>query len=182
MTVIHPCDDISTEELTAQLIHLEGPSYMRTARNKTPRVYDESNVANLKIGSGSVIREGPDVAIIACGVMVDQAVIAAETLSQDGIECTVVDMHTIKPLDEGLIGTLVDSCGCFVSAEDHAIIGGLGSAVSEWLATNHPAPMEMVGVRDRFGESGSTSELMAMMGLSSEEICLAARKAIHRKT
>ena len=114
--------------------------------------------------------------------MVDQAVIAAETLSQDGIECTVVDMHTIKPLDEGLIGTLVDSWGCFVSAEDHAIIGGLGSAVSEWLATNHPAPMEMVGVRDRFGESGSTSELMAMMGLSSEEICLAARKAIHRKT
>ena len=182
MTVIHPCDDISAEELTAQLIHLEGPSYMRTARNKTPRVYDESNVANLKIGSGSVIREGPDVAIIACGVMVDQAVIAAETLSQDGIECTVVDMHTIKPLDEGLIGTLVDSCGCFVSAEDHAIIGGLGSAVSEWLATNHPAPMEMVGVRDRFGESGGTTELMGMMGLSSEEICLAARKAIHRKT
>ena len=181
MTVIHPCDENSAEELTTQLIDLAGPSYMRTARNITPQIYDETNASNLEIGTGSVIREGNDVAIIACGVMVEQAILASETLSEEGIDSSVVDMHTIKPLDVGLIAKLVDSCGCFVSAEDHARIGGLGSAISEWLSTHYPSPMEMVGVKDRFGESGSTSDLMSELGLTAEEICSAARKVIDRK-
>jgi len=181
MTVIHPCDDFSAEELTVQLLEIEGPSYMRTARNKVTRMYDDQSKLGLRIGIGSVLEEGGDVAIIACGVMVEQARNASTILSEEGIECTVVDMHTIKPLDEELLSRLVESCGCFVSAEDHSVIGGLGGAVSEWLSTNKPAPLEMVGVRDRFGESGGTSELMEEVGLTSDAICQAVRTSINRK-
>ena len=181
MTVIHPCDDLSAEELTVQLLDASGPSYMRTARNKVPRMYDDQSKLSLRIGIGSVLEEGTDVAIIACGVMVERARNAASALADEGVNCTVVDMHTIKPLDTELLSTLAESCGCFVSAEDHSDIGGLGSAISEWISTNNPIPMEMVGVRDRFGESGGTSELMEELGLTSEGICEAARKAINRK-
>ena len=181
MTVIHPCDDLSAEELTVQLLGIEGPSYTRTARNKVTRMYDDESKLGLKIGVGSVLEEGVDVAIFACGVMVEQACNASSTLSEEGINCTVVDMHTIKPLDTELLSKLAETCGCFVSAEDHSIIGGLGGALSEWLTTNKPIPLEMVGVRDRFGESGDTSDLMHEMGLTSEAICKAARKSINRK-
>jgi transketolase len=181
MTVIHPCDDLSAEELTVQLLDLEGPSYMRTARNKVPRMYDEESKLDLKIGTGSVLEEGNDVAIIACGVMVGLAREAASTLSEEGIGCTVVDMHTIKPLDNNLLARLSKQCGCFVSAEDHSVIGGLGGALAEWLSSNNPIPLEMVGVKDRFGESGGVSELMVEIGLTSESICDAARKCIDRK-
>ena len=181
MTVIHPCDDLSAEELTVQLLGIEGPSYTRTARNKVTRMYDDESKLDLKIGVGSVLEEGVDVAIFACGVMVEQACNASSTLSEEGINCTVVDMHTIKPLDTELLSKLAETCGCFVSAEDHSIIGGLGGAISEWLTTNKPIPLEMVGVKDRFGESGDTPDVMQEMGLTSEEICKAARKSINRK-
>ncbi len=179
ITVIHPCDDISAEELTTQLLDLNGPSYMRTARNKVPRMYEDGS--KLRIGSGSVLREGGDLAIISCGVMVGVAVSAAETLSGEGISCTVVDMHTIKPLDVDLIAKLSESCGAFVSVEDHSVIGGLGGALSEWLSTNTSTPLEMVGVRDSFGQSGGSSELMELMGLNEAGICEAARRATSRK-
>lgn len=181
MTVIHPCDDLSAEELTVQLLGISGPSYMRTARNKVRRMYDDQSKLGLKIGVGSILEEGSDVAIIACGVMVEQARNAASTLANDGIECTVVDMHTIKPLDTELLAMLSERCGCFVSAEDHSVIGGLGGALSEWITTSKTVPLEMVGVRDRFGESGGTSELMEEVGLTSEAICQAARNSINRK-
>ncbi|MBN28665.1 MAG: transketolase [Euryarchaeota archaeon] len=181
MTVIHPCDDLSAEELTVQLLGISGPSYMRTARNKVRRMYDDQSKLGLKIGVGSILEEGSDVAIIACGVMVEQARNAASTLANDGIECTVVDMHTIKPLDTELLAILSERCGCFVSAEDHSVIGGLGGALSEWITTSKTVPLEMVGVRDRFGESGGTSELMEEVGLTSEAICQAARNSINRK-
>ena len=181
MTVIHPCDDLSAEELTVQLLDICGPSYMRTARNKTPRMYDDQSKMELKIGVGSVLEEGGDVAIIACGVMVEQARKASSILAEEGIGCTVVDMHTIKPLDTKLLSKLAERCGCFVSAEDHSIIGGLGSAISEWLSTNKLSPLEMVGVQDRFGESGGSAALMEELSLTSEAICRAARKSISRK-
>lgn len=181
MTVIHPCDDLSAEELTFQLLDLKGPSYMRTARNKVSRMYDEESKLDLRIGTGSVLEEGNDVAIISCGVMVELAREAASSLSEEGIECTVVDMHTIKPLDKDLLARLSEQCGCFVSAEDHSVIGGLGGALAEWLSSNNPIPLEMVGVKDRFGESGGTSELMVEIGLTSEAICEAARKCVDRK-
>ena len=181
MTVIHPCDDLSAEELTVRLLDIGGPSYMRTARNKTPRMYDDQSKMELKIGVGSVLEEGGDVAIIACGVMVEQARNASSILAEEGIDCTVVDMHTIKPLDTKLLSKLAERCGCFVSAEDHSVIGGLGSAISEWLSTNKLSPLEMVGVRDRFGESGGSAALMEELSLTSEAICRAARKSISRK-
>ena len=107
---------------------------MRTTRNKVPRMYEDGE--RLRIGKGSVLREGGDVAIFSCGVMVGEAMAASDTLSTEGIECTVVDMHTVKPLDEDLISKLAARCGCFVSAEDHSVVGGLGGAISEWIATN----------------------------------------------
>ena len=159
MAVITPSDDLSAEELTVQLVNHDGATYMRTARNKTPRIYNEESVAQLRIGKGSLIKEGEDVCIISCGVMVIEALNAAEILAAEGISASVVDMHTLKPLDSELIGQQIESCGCLVTAEDHSVIGGLGGAVSEYLATNVSAPLEMVGVRDTFGQSGSSSDL-----------------------
>tara|TARA_B100000131_G_scaffold75439_2_gene71906 strand:+ start:2289 stop:3245 length:957 start_codon:yes stop_codon:yes gene_type:complete len=181
MTVIHPCDYLSAEELTVKLLGLDGPSYMRTARNRTSRIYDDDSAKSLEIGKGCVLRSGPDAAIISCGIMVEKSLEAAEILHEEGIECTVVDMHTIKPIDVDLLAELADECGCFVSAEDHSVIGGLGSSISEWLVSHYPAPLEMIGVRDRFGESGSSEELMAIMGLNSDDICEAVRKSYGRK-
>lgn len=181
MTVIHPCDDISAEELTIQLVEMGGPSYMRTARNKTMRQYDYENMEHLRIGRGSVLREGSDVAILACGVMVEMALNAASDLSDEGIESTVVDMHTIKPLDNQLIDRLSERCGCLVTAEDHITFGGLGGAVAEWLSLNRPTPLEMVGVADRFGESGDTDDLMEAVGLTPTGISNAAKRSISRR-
>ena len=181
MTVVHPCDDLSAEELTVQLKDIGGPSYMRTARNKTKRLYDDDSVGGLKIGSGSVLREGEDVAILSCGVMVERSLEAAFDLSKEGIESTVVDMHTIKPLDAPLLDRVSKECGCLVTAEDHSVIGGLGSAVAEWLSFNRPIPLEMVGVADRFGESGDSDDLMLILGLTSAEISDAAKRSIDRR-
>ena len=181
MTVMHPCDDISAEELTVQLLGIDGPSYMRTARNIVPRTYDDESKLGLRIGEGSVLAEGEDVAIFACGVMVERSREAASILQKEGVNCTLVDMHTIKPLDEDLLARLSRQCGSFVTAEDHSVIGGLGSSIAEWISTNNPIPLEMVGVKDRFGESGGTSELMEKMSLTSEDICKSVRKSINRK-
>ena len=181
MTVIHPCDDISARELTLQLRGHDCPSYMRTARNKVPRAYTDESAGQLKIGHGVVHRDGSDVAILACGVMLNEALIACELLEKEGIHATVVDMHTIKPLDCNLIDELSERCGAFVTAEDHSVIGGLGGAVSEYIVSNKPVPLEKVGVQDRFGESGGSDELMQLMGLKSTDIVTAAKRAIHRK-
>jgi len=181
MTVMHPCDDLSAEELTLQLLNHDKPSYTRTARNKVPRVYSEDNVSNIKIGKGHIIEEGNDVAIIACGVMVNEAKIAAQKLSENGINACVVDMHTIKPLDGDLIQDLAKQCGCIVTVEDHSVIGGLGGGVAEYLSRNIPTPLEMVGVDDRFGESGGTSELMAHLNINYNAIINACHAVIKRK-
>ena len=181
MTVMHPCDDLSAEELTIQLLNHDKPSYTRTARNKVPRVYSEDNVSNIKIGKGNIIEEGNDVAIIACGVMVNEAKIAAQKLSENGINACVVDMHTIKPLDGDLIQDLAKQCGCIVTVEDHSVIGGLGGGVAEYLSRNIPTPLEMVGVDDRFGERGGTSELMAHLNINYNAIINACHAVIKRK-
>ena len=181
MTVITPSDDLSAQELTVQLLDHKGPTYMRTARNKTPRIYDENSVTDLSIGKGSVITEGSDVCIIACGVMVNEALLAARMLSEEDVSACVVDMHTLKPLDTKLIDKYIANCGCLVTAEDHSIIGGLGGAVAEHLSTTLSVPLEMVGVADKFGQSGSSGDLMKVMGLTHEDIVAAAHRAISRK-
>ena len=155
---------------------------MRTARNKIGRVYNHDSVRELKIGRGSIIRRGNDVCIIACGVMVSQALVAADELADSGIDAAVIDMHTLKPLDIELVDSMAKSCGCFVTAEDHSVIGGLGGALAEHLSTGITAPLEMVGVRDEFGESGESAELMLKMGLTSQDIKNSALKAISRKS
>ena len=182
MAVLHPCDDLSAEELTVQLLNHDGPTYMRTARNKIGRIYDHDSVRELKIGRGSIIRRGNDVCIIACGVMVSQALVAADELADSGIDAAVIDMHTLKPLDTELVDSMAKLCGCFVTAEDHSVIGGLGGALAEHLSTGITAPLEMVGVRDEFGQSGESAELMLKMGLTSEDIKNSALKAISRKS
>ena len=182
LAVMHPCDDLSAEQLTVQLLDYEGATYMRTARNKMPRIYDTDSVTELKIGQGSVIREGDDVCIIACGVMVNEAMIAADELANNGVSASVVDMHTLKPLDELLIDTMAATCGCLVTAEDHSVIGGLGGAVAEHLSRTGAVPLEMVGVDDKFGQSGESSELMESLGLTSSDITRSAMTAIGRKS
>ncbi len=181
VVVMHPSDYVSTLELTKQLPELNKPSYMRTARNKTPVMY-RGRESEIVIGKGITLRQGTDVAIIACGVLVSESMKAAELLAEKGIKATVVDMHTLKPLDGDLIDSLVSQCGAIVTAEDHNVIGGLGGAVAEHLVTNKYAPLEMVGVADRFGESGQSDEMLEVMGLNSKYIEQAAQRAIARKS
>ena len=181
VVVMHPCDDVSTRALTTQLADTNSPSYMRTARNKTPVMYDDAEEGTIQIGKGVELRQGTDVAIIACGVMVSESIKAAEALAADGVSAAVIDMHTLKPLDGALIDSLVSRCGALVTAEDHNVIGGLGSAVAEHIVANTFAPLEMVGVPDRFGESGQADEMLEVMNISSPYIADAARKAISRK-
>ena len=181
MTVIHPADDISAEELTIQISELEGPSYMRTIRNKVPRSYTNETKNNLKIGKGNLLKDGEDVVIISCGVMVSKSIDASIILEREGINAAVIDMHTIKPLDEELIDIWSKKCGCIVTAEDHSIIGGLGSAIAEHNSRSNLVPVEMVGVKDIFGESGDSEELFEKMEMTTEDIVKAAKKSVGRK-
>ena len=180
VVVMHPCDDVSTKALTMQLPELGKPSYMRTARNKTPVLYD-GRENDIKIGKGVELREGNDVAIIACGVLVHESMEAAKSLAEHGINASVVDMHTLKPLDVDLINRLSEKCGAIVTAEDHSVIGGLGGAVAEHIVATKPIPTESIGVKDRFGESAGADEMLEMMGLKSHHIVEAAKRAVARK-
>ena len=181
VTVLHPCDDVSTRLLTKQLADSKSPSYTRTARNKTPVLYDDVDPSTIQIGKGIELMNGSDVAIIACGVLVSESLKAAEALKEQGIHATVIDMHTIKPLDTELVNRVAARCGAIVTAEDHSIIGGLGGAVAEHLSSTSSTPLERVGVRDRFGESGQADEMLELMELSAPHIVKAAMKAITRK-
>ncbi|MEC7460928.1 MAG: transketolase C-terminal domain-containing protein [Candidatus Thermoplasmatota archaeon] len=180
VTVMHPADDVSTKLLTKQLVSHGKPSYTRTARNKTPVLYD-GREDEVQIGRGIVHGDGKDVTIVACGVMVSRSLEAADLLRADGIGATVVDMHTLKPLDTDLLDRLAASTGCMVTAEDHSIIGGLGGAVAEHLISSRPVPLERVGVQDRFGESAQAEEMLEMMGLTAPDVAAAAHRAISRK-
>ena len=169
VTVMTPCDRNSSRSLTRKLLDHPKPSYTRTARNKTREIYTKEEAEALEIGKASVLREGADASIIACGVMVERALEAADRLAERGVEAAVIDMHTIKPIDRGAIIRAANS-GAIVTAEDHSVIGGLGSAVAEVLVEEAPTMMRMIGVRDKFGESGSPSDIMDKMGLTSENI------------
>tara|TARA_Y100000589_G_scaffold326857_1_gene367474 strand:+ start:1442 stop:2383 length:942 start_codon:yes stop_codon:yes gene_type:complete len=169
VTVMTPCDRNSSRSLTKKLLDHPKPSYTRTARNKTREIYTKEEAEALEIGKASVLREGADASIIACGVMVERALEAADMLAKKGVEAAVIDMHTIKPIDREAIIRAASS-GAIVTAEDHSVIGGLGSAIAEVLVEEAPTMMRMIGVRDKFGESGSPSDIMDKMGLTSENI------------
>lgn len=179
MVVLSPCDPIEMAQATKAMLDYVGPVYMRTGRSDTKRILDETY--QFQIGKGQILRDGSDLTIVACGVEVARALEAAESLEQDGISARVVNMSTIKPIDHELLARCADETGAIVTAEDHSVLGGLGGAVAESLAQSVPAPIEFVGIKDVFGESGEPDELSDKYQISSRYIALAAKNVINRK-
>jgi transketolase len=179
MTVISPADPVEMALATKAMLEFDGPVYMRTGRSPAKRVFGDDHT--FQIGKGSIVSDGKDVTIVACGVEVARAVEAAELLAADGIKARVVNMATIKPIDAELLTRCAKETGCFVTCEDHNIHGGLGSAVAESLAATKPSPIEFVAVKDVFGASGEPEELAEAYGLTAPHIAQAAKRAIGRK-
>jgi len=180
MVVVVPCDAVEARKATVAIATNDSPSYLRLSREKTSVITTDKTP--FQIGKALVLREGSDVAIIACGIMVYEALRAAAQLAQDGINATVINNHTIKPLDEKTILTVAKKCGAVVTAEEHQIAGGMGSAISELLAKKLPTPVEFVGIDDHFGESGTPAELIQKFGLDATAIGDAVRRALARKS
>jgi transketolase len=179
MVVVVPCDAIEAQKATVAIAFNGRPSYLRVGREKSP-VFTTTNTP-FEIGRAEIFREGEDVAIIGCGMLLYNALIAAEELSKEGIECMVINSHTIKPLDEKTIIEAAKKCKAIVTVEEHQIIGGLGSAVAEVLSKNYPTPQEYIGVQNRFGETGEAEELIKHFGLDPESIKKSVKKVIKRK-
>ncbi len=179
MTVIVPCDYNQTKAATLAIADHNGPVYLRFGRPKVPNFTDPEQV--FEIGKAVVMNEGSDVSIFAAGHLVWEAIEAGKALSARGISAEVINIHTIKPLDENQVIQSVRKTSCAVTAEEHQVFGGLGDAVSQTVARHHPVPVELVGVNDRFGESGKPDELMKKFGLSASNIEEAALRAISRK-
>lgn len=180
LTVVVPADATMAGLAVREVAALQGPCYLRMSRGNTPVVY-EPDKAVFKIGKSNMLRKGKDLTIIACGIMVAHAMIAAEELEQSGVSVAVIDMHTIKPLDKDAIISAADHTGAIVTAEEHSVIGGLGSAVAEVLMQNRPVPAEMVGVQGVFGESGPPDDLLVKFKLMPKDIVAAAKKVLERK-
>ncbi|MDA4120889.1 MAG: transketolase family protein [Thaumarchaeota archaeon] len=172
MRVVVPADAVSTKAVIKAIADIPGPFYVRLTRPTTPIVYGQG--FEYRLGEATVVQDGTDVAIFACGIMVPEAVKAAESLKGSGVSAAVVDLHTVKPIDTNTIVRFAKKCGRVVTAEEHNIVGGMGSAVSEVLGENQPTPMKRVGVMDTFGESGEAGELLKKYGLSSEKIAQVA--------
>lgn len=179
MTVIVPCDAEETQKATLAIYQKNGPCFIRFGREAVPVITDEETP--FEIGKARLCREGSDVTIFANGAMVYESLEAAKVLDQEGISVRVLDLHTIKPLDQEAVLTAARETGCVVTAEEHQIYGGMGSAVAECLAAGCPVPMEQVAVRDSFGESGQPQELMDKYGLNSRAIVKQVRRVLARK-
>ena len=179
MSVVVPADGVETASAVAVLAEHEGPAYLRLGRLATPQVHEDDY--EFVLGKGVLLREGADVAVFACGMMVAPALEAARLLQEEGISAAVANISTIKPLDEELIVRLAASCGAVVTAEEHSVIGGLGGAVAECLAENCPAPLARVGLRDSFGQSGSPAELLRHYGLTGQAFAEKCREVLRRK-
>lgn len=179
MTVLVPADGPETTKAIRAAAEMDGPVYIRLGRSGVPVITDDATP--FEIGKGLVLKEGQDVTLIACGMMVAVALDAAEALANDGISAAVIDMSSIKPIDRALIAEWAKKTGAVVTAEEHSIIGGLGSAVAEVLVEEALVPMERVGVEDVFGESGTGAALVEKFNLTKEHIAEKAKKAIGRK-
>jgi transketolase len=179
MTVIVPCDFNQTKAATIAIAEHQGPVYLRFGRPKWANFTAEDQ--DFQIGRAQLLAEGTDVTIIACGHLVWLAVEAAQTLAERGVSVEIINMHTIKPLDEEAIVASVSKTGCVVTAEEHQQNGGLGEAVAGVLARRHPAPIEMVAVQDTFGESGTPMQLLKKYGLTSENIISKVEAVMSRK-
>lgn len=177
--VICPVDALEAKKATRAIIAENGPMYMRTSRAPLPVITQESDP--FIIGKANIVRPGKDVTVIACGVMVAEALSAAQKLQSEGIDVRVVNMHTIKPIDVEMIKKCAQETGAIVTAEEHQKIGGLGSAVTEVLAEQCPTPVEIVGVDDSFGETGSPEQLLKAYGLKDTNIVEKIKKVLTRK-
>ena len=179
MTVLVPADAMEARKATIAASKINGPVYIRLAREKTAQFTTEETP--FEIGKASVFREGKDCTIAAAGPQVYYALQAAEVLSKEGIDCEVINLVSVKPMDEETLVTSVKKTGCVVSAEEHQVTGGVGSTVAEALARNFPVPQEFVGMPDHFGESGEPVELIAKWGMDGKAIVEAVKKVIKRK-
>ena len=173
MIVASPADDVEAKAMVKAAYDHYGPVYMRFGRAAVPVVHGDD--FKFEIGKGEVLKDGSDVAIIANGLMVYEALVAAEELAKDGINAMVINMATIKPLDEELVLEAAKKCGKIITAEEHSVIGGLGEAVSSLLCEKLPTPVKRIGVNDEFGHSGPAGALLKQFGLSSENIVKVAK-------
>ena len=180
MVVINPGDAVEARAAVYAAIHYEGPVYLRFGRLAVPVVNDEETF-EFEIGKGIQIKEGTDVTIVSTGICTAEAIKAAEELEKEGISAAVINIHTIKPIDKAILKNAAEKTGCIVTAEEHSIIGGLGSAVCEALAEECPVPVLRVGVNDCFGKSGKAVDLIDEFGLSARFIVAKAKEAIALK-
>jgi transketolase len=179
MTVIVPADGVETRAAIRAAAAHKGPFYIRLGRNKVPTIFGEDY--RFEIGKGSEVAKGSDLTFVSTGLMTAQAIAAAGLLAKEGISARVVHIATVKPLDREIILDAARETGAIVTAEEHSVIGGLGGAVAELLAEQHPVPVKRVGIRDRFGTSGKAEELMKYFGLLPEDLVEAAREVLARK-
>ena len=179
MTVVEPCDAVETRKAILAAVAHKGPIYIRLGRAAVPVITKKEDP--FSIGKASILRGGKDVAIVACGALVANSLTAADMLSKEGIEATVVNMHTIKPIDQEILVKVAKQVNAVVTAEQHVLDGGLGSAVATVLARNYPVPVEMIGIDNRFGQSGDPDILFKEYHLLPEDIVVAAKRAVERK-
>ena len=179
MTVVEAADAIEAKKMVPVVAEYDGPVYLRISRAETPVLFDENH--EVEIGKGVVVRDGNDVTLIACGVMVSRCLEAAKTLASEGVDARVVNMHTIKPLDVSLVKKAAEETGAIVTAEEHSVIGGLGSAVAEVLGEKNPIPLERVGIHDTFTETSlNHEELLDHYGMGIKDIIKATRHVMKR--
>ena len=179
MSVYVPADAVETACMVRYMAEHDGPTYLRLGRSGQPVLFDDSY--QFEPGKFHVVKDGKDVAIFACGLMVSVALEAAELLKEAGIDAAVINASSVKPFDKETTAVYAEKCGAVVTAEEHSIFGGLGSAVAEVLVQTKPCPMEMVGIKDQFGQSGKPADLLKHYGLTADAIASAAKKAVERK-
>lgn len=180
MTIINPADDVEAKAAVAAAMEIDGPVYLRFGRLAVP-VFNDAATYHFEVGKGIQLCDGNDVAIIATGLMVYEAVKAAEQLKADGINARVINIHTIKPIDKEIIEKAAKEAGVIVTAEEHSVIGGLGSAVADVVTEACPVPVLKIGINDVFGKSGPAAELLKVYGLTSEQIVKKAKEAVALK-
>ncbi len=181
MTVVVPCDENEMKQAVEAMLNYEGPCYLRMCRYATEGVTDSFPGYKFELGKSATLREGTDAAVIACGIMVPMALKAAELLEAEGVSVRVIDMHTVKPLDEEAVLKAAKETGCIVTVEEASTVGGLGGAVTEYLSEHCPVPVLRHGVPDEFGRSGTAAAVLDYFGLNPEGIAAKVREAIRRK-
>lgn len=179
MTIVVASDALSVARLLPQVVDWKGPVYFRLCRNEVPQIFTDEY--RPEIGKGVLLKDGKDVTIIACGVLVSRSIEAAQALEKEGIHARLVEMHTIKPIDKDMVLRCAEETGAIVTVEEHTILGGLGGAVAEVVSESKPVPVQRIGLKDTFAETGPYADLLNKYGMSVADIVAAAKKAIQLK-